>query len=353
MTSPVHTQRATWSGAALPSLADQAGMLLSQVAGFTGVQTIATGLRLGVIATLAEYPEGLTPEELAEVTGFDPFYTAVWCQGACAAAVLDHGADGCYRLTPQMVPLLLDSNSPAYIGALFGLMTRPEVFDRFAERLPTGERLWWDQTSPDWIRAVSGAGRAFYNRLIPAGLERVPGLAAQLGAGARVLELACGAGIGLAKLARAYPMSTFTGLDGDAYVVDMAMETLRRVGLAGVVDLMHSTLEDLDRENAFDVVLINLAMHECCDIERVAARVRRALRPGGCFVVSDFPFPEETPGLRTVPGRIMAGIQCFEAQIDGQLLPTRAYVELLNRHGFRGVDAFDITPLHAVTYGRK
>ena len=49
----------------------------------------------------------------------------------------------------------------------------------------------------------------------------------------------------------------------------------------------------------------------------------------------------------------MSGIQFFEAMIDDQLLPTQAYVDLLNKHGYRDVGSFDMTPVHAVTYGQK
>ena len=49
----------------------------------------------------------------------------------------------------------------------------------------------------------------------------------------------------------------------------------------------------------------------------------------------------------------MSGIQYFEAMIDDQLMPTQAFIDLLNRHGFQGIDAFNMTPVHAVTYGQK
>ena len=353
MTTQLQASNPGAAAAAQPALPDQAGKLLSQVAGYVGVRTIEMGLRLGLVEAIAKHAGGLTPEALAAATHLDPFYVQVWCRGAYAADALDMGDDGAYRLAPHMATLLLDDSSPAYIGAMFAVMVQPEIFDRFAERLPTGERLWWDQCSPDWIRAVSGTGRAFYNRLIPAGLGRVPGLPERLAAGARVLELACGAGIGLVKLARAYPSCTFVGLDGDAYSLELAQQNLRQAGLDGSVELVHSTLEDLDRDGEFDVVLINISMHECRDIEKVTANVRRALRPDGYFVISDFPFPDSPSGLRTVPGRIMSGIQFFEALIDDQLLPTRAYLDLLRRHGFRDEDAFEITPVHAVTHGQK
>jgi hypothetical protein len=85
----------------------------------------------------------------------------------------------------------------------------------------------------------------------------------------------------------------------------------------------------------------------------VADNVMAALEPGGWFVISDFPFPDTDETLRSVPGRIMSGIQFFEAQIDDQLLPRAAYDDLLARHGFVDIGWFQLSPVHAVTYGRR
>ncbi len=49
----------------------------------------------------------------------------------------------------------------------------------------------------------------------------------------------------------------------------------------------------------------------------------------------------------------MCGIQFFEALIDDQLIPTKAFIDLLNKHEFKDVKTFEITPVHAVTYGIK
>ena len=121
--------------------------------------------------------------------------------------------------------------------------------------------------------------------------------------------------------------------------------------MADGVELILSGMEDLDVENDYDAITINVSMHECRDIDKVTANVLRALKPDGIFVISDFPFPETTEGTRTVPARVMCGIQFFEALIEDQLLPTKAYVDLLGKHGFRDVAAFDMTPVHAVTFG--
>lgn len=336
-----------------PSIKDQAGKVLAQIAGYVGARTIEIGLGRGLIEALTGHPDGVTAEELAAETRLDPFYVEVWCRSALAQEVLQRAGDGVYRLAPHMDTLLLDGKSPAYLGGTIAVLAQPEVFDRFSEALPMGERTWWDRCGPDFIEGVARTGGAFYVRLIPGGLSRVPGLSERLREGSRLLDTACGAGAGLVRLAEAYPSSTVVGADGDAYSLELAAERLRRHGLEGRVELVHTPLEELDWEAEFDLVTNNISMHECRDIERVTDNVKRALKPGGHFVISDFPFPETDQALRTAPGRIMAGIQFFEAQIDDQLLPVSTYLDLLGRHGFRNVGSFELTPVHAVTHGQK
>jgi tRNA G46 methylase TrmB len=135
---------------------------------------------------------------------------------------------------------------------------QPEIFDKYVERLPTGEHIWWDQTSPDWIAGVSSTGRAFYNRLIPAGLDKVPGLVDTLTVGAWVLETACGAAVGLVQLATRYPASSFVGIDGDAYSLELAADKIRATGLSDRIDLVHTPMENFAYDAAFDAVVNNI-----------------------------------------------------------------------------------------------
>lgn len=244
------------------------------------------------------------------------------------------------------------TNSPAYAGGVFHVLGQPEVFDRFEANLTTGERMWWNDTSQDWIDGVAGTGRPFYTRLVPGGLQQVPGLVERLEAGCRVADTACGSGVGLVRLAQHYPACHVIGVDGDDYSLEQARKLVETAGVEDRVTLVHQPLEELALDEPVTVVINNISIHECRDIDEVTRRVHAALEPGGWFVVSDFPFPDTDDGLRSVPGRIMTGIQFFEAQIDDQLLPHDAYDDLLTQHGFDHLGWFQLNPMHAVTYGR-
>ncbi|MDN5853306.1 MAG: class I SAM-dependent methyltransferase, partial [Actinomycetia bacterium] len=247
----------------------------------------------------------------------------------------------------------LDPDAAAYVGGLYPLVLQPEMFDRFSANLTTGERLWWDDTSPEWIARVAETGRPFYTRLVPGGLAHVPGLEERLVEGCRVVDHACGSGSGLLRLAQTYPRCEVVGVDGDAHSVAQARTALAEAGLSDRVELVVSELEAMRIDGSAAVVINNISMHECRDIDQVTEHVRAALEPGGWFVISDFPFPDTDEGLHSLPGRLMCGIQFFEAQIDDQLLPRAAYDDLLTRHGFTDIDWYQLSPVHAVTYGRR
>lgn len=331
-----------------------AGALVGHAAGYVAARTIDIGLRLDLFAALADADGALRPAEFADRLDLDELYATVWLRSAHAAGVIEL-TDGGYVLAEPMAVALLAEDHPAHTGSLFGVLGQPELFDIFTDRIATGERLWWDDCSPEFIAAVSATGRPFYNRLVPSGLDQVPGAAEILAGECTILELATGAGRGLIRMADHYPAAKFVAVDGDAYSIDRAQEATKAAGIDDRVEFAHSTFEAFERPDTFDLAVINISMHECRDLQRVAANVLASLRPGGIFVVSDFPFPtdNDTAALRTPAGRVMSGIQFFEALIDDQLLPTAAFTTLLDETGFADVGSFDLSPVHAITHGRR
>ncbi|MFQ5979386.1 MAG: class I SAM-dependent methyltransferase [Candidatus Heimdallarchaeota archaeon] len=331
----------------------QAGKLLTQIAGYVATRTMDIGIRLGILEGIAQHPQGVDSDPLAKQLGLDPFYVKVWCNSAYASELIEKNENQNYSVSPFVAKLLLDKTFPGYMGGVPQLLDQPEFFDRFAENLPTGERIWWDQFSSTFIDAVALASVSSYTRVIPGGLSQIPGLSERLNSGKNIMELGSGSGAGLIRMAKTYPQSSLVGVDGDAFSLEKTRKIVQHEGLQDRISLEHSWLEEVDKSEEFDMVLINNTMHECRDIDKVTKNVHNALKPGGFFVISDLPFPETPQGLRTMPGRILCGVQFTEALMGDQLLSTQTYIDLLKKHDFKNVGSFDLTPIHVVVHGQK
>lgn len=332
---------------------EQAAKILGPLSGTATVWTLDLGLRLGIFEQLTRRPSGATAEEVARALDLDAQYTHVILRAAYAAEVLDldHGR---YRLAEHMSTLLLDSDAPGYLGgAIRTFVALRETYLDVRSYARTGAREWWSDFDPEWIDAVAENGQTYYRRLLNLVVPRLPAVAAALERGASYLDLACGVCRGPAKVAGTFPGTTVTAVDGDAYTLEVAEREMKEKGLGDRFRFVHSMLEDLDIDGGHDLAVVNISLHEARDIEQAVARAHAALDPGGTFLVSEFPFPEHEADCRTVPGRLMCGVQFFEAHIGCQLLPTSRFVDLLERAGFREVGVIDVTPVHVVVHGTK
>jgi SAM-dependent methyltransferase len=104
-------------------------------------------------------------------------------------------------------------------------------------------------------------------------------IAAQLGAGRDVLEVACGCGIGLAYIARR--ARSVVGGDFDPEIVAIAQREA-----AGRYEVRQMDAQALPYPaGSFDTVIMLEALYYIPDAARFFAEARRVLRPGGCLFV--------------------------------------------------------------------
>lgn len=334
-------------------ISEQAAKILEPLSGTATVWAADLGLRLGVFEYLGGQPGGAGVGDVAAALDLDPTYTHQILRSAFAGELLDRDGER-YRLAEHMDTLLLDDDAPAYLaGAIRTFVALRETFLDLRSLARTGETEWWNDFDPEWIDAVGENGQTYYRRMLNAVVPQVRGLAEKLETGARYLDVACGTCRGPAKIAEAFPQTRVTAVDCDAYTLEVAEREMKERGIGDRFTFVQSFIEDLDLDGGHDVAAINISLHEAKDIEKAVQRVHAALDPGGVFLVSEFPFPENEQDCRTVPGRIMCGVQFFEAHIGCQLLPTSRFVELLEGAGFGDVGAIDVTPTHVVVHGMK
>lgn len=127
------------------------------------------------------------------------------------------------------------------------------------------------------------------------------------------MDIGSGGGSHLVHYARRFPRATVVGIENDGPSIENARRTLSEAEVDDRVEILHGDANTLDEEDAFDVVTMNLALHETGGDEEyrnVLRRVREALRPGGSVVVSELPYPDQPTDYRSHPvHRMIAGVQ--------------------------------------------
>jgi ubiquinone/menaquinone biosynthesis C-methylase UbiE len=138
-----------------------------------------------------------------------------------------------------------------------------------------------DETRPDPIdyldKAAASAEGAAYKRDLLTALDLQPGHA--------VLDLGCGPGTDLARLARAVTESgSILGVDLDPAMVE---EANRRLAAWPNVRVKVGDAHDLPLvDNSIDRARLDRVLHQVDDPARVLAELRRVLRPGGVAAIA-------------------------------------------------------------------
>jgi 2-polyprenyl-3-methyl-5-hydroxy-6-metoxy-1,4-benzoquinol methylase len=117
----------------------------------------------------------------------------------------------------------------------------------------------------------------------------VPGLADRLASGIRVLDLGCGSGRIMNRLAELYPKSRFRGVDLSQEAIGFAREEASRKALGNiefeVADL--SRFDETAEPGGYDLVTTFDAVHDQAAPLRVLRGIQRTLKPDGVYLMQD------------------------------------------------------------------
>jgi 2-polyprenyl-3-methyl-5-hydroxy-6-metoxy-1,4-benzoquinol methylase len=120
-------------------------------------------------------------------------------------------------------------------------------------------------------------------------LPLVPGITDDLRHGVRVLDVGCGRGLIMMRLAEAYPRSRFVGIDLSRDAIAFARVEAVRRGLSNIKFSVQDA-SDLDATAAgeiFDVITTFDAIHDQARPLDVLRGIYRALKPPGVYLMQD------------------------------------------------------------------
>jgi len=299
------------------------------------------GLKAGLFAAIAETGEaGIQDAALAEQLGFTPRLVWIWCRAAYAFELLEWDEQRGYRLAPHMETLLLDSADPQFMGGRMqffaALYEDFKAFPRYLERGGTWPRSEHD---PWLLLALKNSTKPDAAVIADVVLPQAPRALAQVEGGGTIVDIGAGAGYAIIHYARRFPRAHVLGLEYDWPSVELARAAVAEAGLHGRVEVRHADAHELDAENAYAAVTLNITLHECGNGPEeyldVLRRVRRALVPGGAVIVSELPYPDSPSAYRESPVyRGLAGVGIHEALVGCGMITQGQLRELLLEAGF-------------------
>lgn len=257
----------------------------------------------------------LTAEQLAGRAGMHPRHVEEWLGAmVCNGYVEFDAAALTYTLPEEHALFLATSPTEYYLGGLFKgvpsmMAAAPQVGDAFE----AGRGVSF-QAFGAWVPAsLEGMNRNLYEaRLIKTWLPAMPDVVQRLQEGGRSIDIGCGTGVVPVLIAQAFPRAIVEGLDFDAASIELAREKARAAGVGERVRFQARSATDWNDEGAFDLVTTFDCIHDMPDPAGVLARIRRALTPGGTYLMVEPKLSERLADNVGHPfARLFYGMSCL------------------------------------------
>jgi 2-polyprenyl-3-methyl-5-hydroxy-6-metoxy-1,4-benzoquinol methylase len=251
----------------------------------------------------------MSARELAEKTGTSERYVREWLSNQAAGGYVEYDpASDKFSLSPeQALCLAADGAGPADIPGAYSLVRALfHARDRAVDNFRTGKGMEWGEHHSCLFHGTERFFRASYNsNLLNAWLPALDGVTAKLERGAKVADVGCGHGASTILMAKAYPESTFVGIDYHEGSIETARQRAREAGVT------NASFEAADattyRGGPYDVIAFFDCIHDMADPAGAARHARASLKPDGHILAVE-PFANDRLEQNLNPvGRVYYG----------------------------------------------
>lgn len=335
------------------------GRLFNAAIDMGEIATTYFGEKLGLYRALAEKGP-ISAAKLAAELGLSERHTKEWLDQQAIAGFIDaeEGDERRYSISPEHAVVFTDETSHEYFGfggSFFEAVGR--VMPALLEGFRTGKGVPYSAYGPNGVSVQAAITYPLYvNDLVSSWVPQIAGLKEKLEAGARVAEIAPGAGVAAIELAKAFPNVHIDGYDLDEASVAKARQNAADAGVSDRVTFKVADARDPKLQGTYDVVLMFEALHDMGDPITPLQTFRRLVAPDGIAVVVD----EKVQDTFTAPGdeieRFMAlssVLWCLPQGLadgpdaHGTLLRTPELVAYAKKAGWSDVETL---PIEAMTW---
>ena len=323
--------------------------LFRDMAGAMSAGMVYLGVRSGLFRTL-QGRGPLSAEEVARRSGLQPRYVEEWLKGMACAGYLDYDpATQAYALSDEHAYFLASEGSDHYAGGMFDMVpsllrVAPQVLQAFEK----GGGVPFEAFGPECVEALDLINRGLYeHRFTDQWLKALPGVAARLEAGGRMLDVGCGSGRVCLAFARAFPNAEIVGIDPSAESIGRA-----RAAAGGLrVRFEASTTAQLERGAGFDFVTLCDCLHDLAEPAKTLREIRALLKPDGTLLVIEPKAADRLEDNKNPVATMFYGFSIFHCMTQslaaggpglGTCMGPATARKLLEEAGFRDFRILDI-----------
>jgi 2-polyprenyl-3-methyl-5-hydroxy-6-metoxy-1,4-benzoquinol methylase len=267
-----------------------AGRLLTALNDAALCLMVSVGHRTGLLDVMAQSPPA-TSEDLASRAGLNERYVREWLGAMVTARVVTIDPATSRFTLPAEHAAFLTRAAVADNMAVFAqyVAVMGSVEDDIVECFRQGGGVPYDRFRRFHEVMAEDSGQSVLSSLESHILPLVPGLTERLIQGGRVLDVGCGRGRIMNRLAELYPRSRFMGMDLSTDAIGFAREEARQKGLdnSDFMALDLSTFDENAESESFDFITTFDAIHDQAKPLSVLKGIHRALKPEGVYLMQD------------------------------------------------------------------
>jgi ubiquinone/menaquinone biosynthesis C-methylase UbiE len=251
---------------------------------------ISIGHRSGLFDAMSTLEAAGSPE-IAATARLNERYVREWLGAMVAGGVVDYdpGA-GTYSLPAEHAAFLTRAAGADNLAVFMQYAAvMGEVEDDILRCFRDGGGVPYDRFHRFHEVMAEDSGQSVMSSLKSHILPLVPGMTEKLSAGARLLDVGCGSGRIINKLAGLFPKSHFTGLDLSPQAIGSATAEAAQRGLTNVEFLVQdlSDFHESAPEKAYDFITTFDAIHDQGKPLNVLKGIYRALKDDGVYLMQD------------------------------------------------------------------
>jgi len=248
------------------------------------------GHRTGLFDVMRDMPPS-TVSEIANKSGLNERYVREWLGAMVTSGVIEVNESSTHYRLPDEHAAFLTRAAGADNISVFAqyVAVMGGVEDQIVECFKKGGGVPYSEFPRFHAVMAEDSGQSVLSALESHILPLVPGLSDQLANGIKFLDVGCGSGRIINKLAGLFPNSRFTGFDLSPEAVSNGRSEASSLGLGNVEFIIQdlSNFQETAEVEAYDVITTFDAIHDQGQPLNVLKGIQRALKADGLYLMQD------------------------------------------------------------------